>query len=108
MTVTWCPAAAREATVSARYTPLPVLSGFWAEMQRMRMKVLSRSGERWVRERRGVRYGQAMSRNALKASSQSRCEFMAPKLNRTAPCCCVPSAVCMSGAQCAPGRVAMP
>lgn len=23
-------------------TPLPVLSGFWAEMQRMRMKVLSR------------------------------------------------------------------
>ena len=30
------------------------------------------------------------------------------KLNRTAPCCTVPSASCIRGAQCAPARVAMP
>ena len=29
------------------------------------------------------------------------------KLKRTAPCCTVPSASCMRGAQCAPARVAM-
>ena len=53
-------------------------------------------------------YSSASSRTADTAASASSSVLKKEKLNRTAPCCTVPSASCMRGAQCAPARVAMP
>ena len=53
-------------------------------------------------------YSSASSRTAETAASASSSVLKKEKLNRTAPCCTVPSASCIRGAQCAPARVAMP
>ena len=50
----------------------------------------------------------AISLKALIARSTSSKVLKYEKLNLTAPCAAVPRALCMRGAQCAPGLVAMP
>ena len=53
------------------------------------------------------RASSSTARMAASASVSSSVLYQ-PKLKRTAPCSSVPSARCSRGAQCAPGRVAMP
>lgn len=59
-------------------------------------------------QRRPCPHQLASCATASTAASTSLDVLYQPKLNRTTPCRSVPRAWCMRGAQCAPGRVAMP
>ena len=84
------------------------------ELQRTLMAILFAAGEPVAASRLSetlavLGYASAdSSRTARMAVSTSSSVLKYEKLKRTAPCCLVPSASCIRGAQCAPGLVAIP